>query len=152
VCPTGIDIRNGLQMDCIACAQCIDACDEVMDRLGRARGLVRYDSLRGLDRAPRRVLRPPLYVYAALGVLGLAVATLSLRGRKSFEANMLRAQGAPYMLEGGAVRNVPRAPREQDGRPRDVPRRARGAERDGVHRAPRRRPLGPIAAGGTGAR
>ncbi len=47
VCPTGIDIRDGLQLDCIACTACIDACDEVMDKLSRPRGLVRYDSLRG---------------------------------------------------------------------------------------------------------
>ncbi len=48
VCPTGIDIRDGLQLDCIACTACIDACDDVVDRLGQPRGLIRYDSLRGL--------------------------------------------------------------------------------------------------------
>jgi polyferredoxin len=51
VCPTGIDIRNGLQLDCIGCTRCIDACDDVMDKLHRPRGLVRYDSLK---RPPHR--------------------------------------------------------------------------------------------------
>ncbi|MFO0630865.1 MAG: cytochrome c oxidase accessory protein CcoG [Polyangiales bacterium] len=65
VCPTGIDIRNGLQLDCIACTQCIDACDAVMDKLNRPRGLIRYDSLRGLGGEARRFLRPRLFIYAA---------------------------------------------------------------------------------------
>jgi cytochrome c oxidase accessory protein FixG len=49
VCPTDIDIRNGLQMECIGCAGCIDACDEIMVKLGRKKGLIRYDSERGPD-------------------------------------------------------------------------------------------------------
>ena len=47
-CPTGIDIRDGLQMECIHCTQCIDACDEVMDRVGYPRGLIRYDTENGM--------------------------------------------------------------------------------------------------------
>jgi cytochrome c oxidase accessory protein FixG len=106
VCPTGIDIRNGLQMDCIACTQCIDACDDVMRRLGQPAGLIRYDSLNGLAGKPKRVVRPRILIYTALGVLGLVVATVSMRGRASFEANVLRVQGAPYVLEAGGVRNA----------------------------------------------
>jgi len=108
VCPTGIDIRNGLQLECIGCAACVDACDEVMTRLKRPTGLIRYDSLNGLSNLPRRFLRPRLYVYAALGLLGLVVATLSLRTRVPFEANLLRLEGAPYVVEaeGTRVRNA----------------------------------------------
>jgi cytochrome c oxidase accessory protein FixG len=106
VCPTGIDIRHGLQMDCIACTACIDACDEIMDKLQQPRGLVRYDSQRGLAGEPRRFLRPRLFAYAALGALGLVVATTQLRGRKDVEANMLRVTGAPYIVESGNVRNA----------------------------------------------
>jgi cytochrome c oxidase accessory protein FixG len=105
VCPTGIDIRNGLQMDCIACTACIDACDDVMTKVGRPRGLVRYDSQNGLTGRAKRLLRPRLYVYTALGALGLGVATFALSGRSDFEANMLRAVGAPYTLDGDVVRN-----------------------------------------------
>jgi cytochrome c oxidase accessory protein FixG len=105
VCPTGIDIRNGLQMECLSCAQCVDACDEVMDKLGRPRGLIRYDSLNGLAGQPRRVMRPRLVLYGALMVAALAGLTLSLVRRVPFEANLLRFQGTPYLLEGGTVRN-----------------------------------------------
>ena len=106
VCPTAIDIRNGLQMDCIACTQCIDACDEVMDKIGQPRGLIRYDSPNGLTEQPRRVLRPRILIYTGLGVLGLVVATLSMAHHEPFEANVLRVQGAPYVLDGDDVRNA----------------------------------------------
>lgn len=107
VCPTGIDIRNGLQMDCVGCARCIDACDEIMDRLGRPRGLVRYDSLRGLSNEPRRLLRPRLLLYLALGVAGLFASSLALATRHGYEANLLRLQGAPpFVLDGTFVRNA----------------------------------------------
>ncbi len=104
-CPTGIDIRNGLQMDCIACAQCVDACDEVMDKLGRPRGLVRYDSLNGLAGQPSRVLRPRLFAYGAFLLVSVTALSMSLLRRTPFEANLLRFQGSPYLLEGSTVRN-----------------------------------------------
>jgi cytochrome c oxidase accessory protein FixG len=106
VCPTGIDIREGLQMDCLACTACIDACDDIMDKLGRPRGLIRYDSQNGLAGERRRILRPRLVVYAVLGAIGLVAATLAFRSRQDFEANVLRVQGPPYMLEGSVVRNA----------------------------------------------
>ncbi|MBL8613852.1 MAG: cytochrome c oxidase accessory protein CcoG [Myxococcales bacterium] len=105
VCPTGIDIRNGLQIDCVACTQCIDACDEIMDKLKRPRGLVRYDSLRGLRHEKKRILRPRLAVYAVLGVAGLVAATLAFRRHQSFEASMFRVPGAPFVRENGQIRN-----------------------------------------------
>lgn len=104
VCPTGIDIRHGLQLDCIGCAACVDACDEVMTRLDRPRGLIRYDSLNGLSGLARRFLRPRFYLYLALGVLGAAVAALSLRSREPFEANLLRLPGAAFALEENGAR------------------------------------------------
>ncbi len=104
VCPTGIDIRNGLQLECIGCAACIDACDDVMTRLGRAKGLVRYDSLNGLSAKPKQMLRPRLYLYAFLGALGLVVALFALRTRVPFEANLLRLPGAPFLVEDGGSR------------------------------------------------
>ncbi|WP_338864431.1 cytochrome c oxidase accessory protein CcoG [Myxococcus stipitatus] len=104
-CPTGIDIRNGLQMECLACAQCIDACDEVMDRVGRPRGLIRYDSLNGLAGKPRRMWRPRLALYGALLVVSIVGLVWSLAKRVPFEANLLRFQGMPYLVEEGRVRN-----------------------------------------------
>jgi len=105
VCPTGIDIRNGLQMECIGCANCIDACDDVMVKLGRPTGLVRYDSRRGLDDGVRRFVRPRLFYYIFAGALGLSVATYMFSHRRNFEANILRTQGAPYTVVDDTVRN-----------------------------------------------
>jgi cytochrome c oxidase accessory protein FixG len=105
VCPTGIDIRNGLQLDCIACAQCVDACDEIMDHLGRPRGLVRYDSLGGLRGEKRRILRPRIYLYTAMAIVGAIVALLAARTRTTYEATLLRLPGAPFTREAGVVRN-----------------------------------------------
>lgn len=105
VCPTGIDIRNGLQVDCIGCTACIDACDEVMDRLDKPRGLIRYDSLRGLRGEKRRWLRPRLALYAVLGVVGAAVLAFALASHAPFEATLLRSPGALFARDGDAIRN-----------------------------------------------
>jgi cytochrome c oxidase accessory protein FixG len=106
VCPTGIDIRNGVQMECLACTACIDACDDIMDRLGRPRGLVRYDSPDGLAGRPRRLVRPRVVVYTGLLVLGAVVAFAATRRRMDFEVNLLRLPGAPYTVEAGQVRDA----------------------------------------------
>lgn len=64
VCPTGIDIRKGQQYECIGCTACIDGCNQVMDKMGYARGLIRYASLNGVSQhlgwkeMVRRVFRP----------------------------------------------------------------------------------------------
>jgi len=105
VCPTGIDIREGLQLECIACANCIDACDEIMGRLGRRPGLVRYASLRGLAGAPARILRPRVLVYAALIAVLCAGGALAFGRRPPFEANLIRQQGMPYIMDGSELRN-----------------------------------------------
>jgi polyferredoxin len=105
VCPTGIDIRNGVQMECLACTQCIDACDEIMDRLGRPRGLIRYDSQDGLLGKARRFLRPRVWLYSALMLLGAAVAFGATRKRSDFEVTLLRLPGDPYILDSADVRN-----------------------------------------------
>ena len=108
VCPTGIDIRNGTQLECVGCANCIDACDEVMDKLGRAKGLVRYDSQRGFDTGERRFVRGRVFLYAFLLLLGAAVFTLALTRRRPFEALLQRSmqQGRPYVVERERVHNV----------------------------------------------
>jgi cytochrome c oxidase accessory protein FixG len=104
VCPTGIDIRKGMQYDCIGCSACADACDEVMTQLGRPTGLIRYDSQNGLAALQRRFWRPRVFVYIGLGLLGLVVATSLISTRKPFEANLLRLSSAPFMIEAGGAR------------------------------------------------
>ncbi len=82
VCPTGIDIRHGLQLECIACTQCIDACNGVMSRLGRERNLIGYRSLVALEGLrPARLLRPRVVAYATL-LVGFAVAFAVLLGNR----------------------------------------------------------------------
>ncbi len=105
VCPTGIDIRQGMQLECVGCANCIDACDEVMLKLKRPTGLVRYDSEHGLRHQPKRFLRPRVYIYAVLGVLGLVALTATSRSRPDLPINLLRQPGMPYVLDEGQIRN-----------------------------------------------
>ncbi len=105
VCPTGIDIRNGTQLECVGCANCVDACDEVMDKVGQPRGLVRYDSERGFEEGQRRLWRPRLWLYAGLLVVGVTVFAFAASSRTEFEAKLSRLQGAPYSLEGEALVN-----------------------------------------------
>ena len=105
VCPTGIDIRNGLQMECVGCAACVDACDEIMDKVGRDPGLVRYDSLNGFESRPKHTSRPRLYFYGALTLAWLVGAGFAFTGSKRFEANLLRYEGAPFVVVDGIVRN-----------------------------------------------
>jgi cytochrome c oxidase accessory protein FixG len=106
VCPTAIDIRDGLQMDCIGCTACIDACDEIMDKLHRPRGLIRYDSQRGLAGEKTRIIRPRMIAYTLLLGVVLLVSTLILGGRASFDVSLLRPPGVPYSLVDGEVRNA----------------------------------------------
>jgi len=82
-CPTGIDIRDGLQMECIGCAQCIDACDHVMDKLDRPRGLIRYTSQDELAGLGRKLLRGRTLIYPAL----LAFAFTALVWKTSTRAD-----------------------------------------------------------------
>jgi len=106
VCPTGIDIRQGLQLECVGCAACVDACDEIMARLKRAPGLVRYDSQRGFTTGARRFLRPRLYLYGALTVVGLIAGTLMTRARPDLPVTLVRQVGAPFVVDNGVVRNA----------------------------------------------
>ncbi len=107
VCPTGIDIRNGLQLECIGCAACIDACDDIMEKLGRPKGLVRYDSLNAFAGSARRLLRPRIYAYSALAALGLAALSVVATGKaRPFTATISRVGGAAFHADEVSVRNI----------------------------------------------
>ena len=99
VCPTGIDIRKGLQYECIGCAACIDGCDQVMEKLGRPQKLIRYSK--------GRVLRPRVLVYAAiLSAIGAAMA-VSLYLRVPLKVDVIRDRAAiAREVDGGLVENV----------------------------------------------
>ena len=107
VCPTGIDIRDGLQYQCIACAACIDACDDVMDRMDYPRGLIRYTTENAVASKQTHIIRPRMLVYAAI----LVVVTVALFGsmltRTPLELDVLRDRNALYRETGiGLIENV----------------------------------------------
>ena len=105
-CPTGIDIREGLQMECVACTQCIDACDAIMDRLDLRRGLIRYTSERALEGGTTRVLRGRTAAYALLLFAVGTVFSVALATRQPYDVEVTRAVGQPYtVLEDGRVAN-----------------------------------------------
>ncbi|MDI1336586.1 MAG: cytochrome c oxidase accessory protein CcoG [Lacunisphaera sp.] len=105
VCPTGIDIRHGLQMECIGCAACIDACDEVMVKVKRPVGLIRYDSFAGFSGGVTRWLRSRTILYAVLMFVGAAVATYAFSTVKPMNFLVYRMTGAAYFVGHAEVRN-----------------------------------------------
>jgi polyferredoxin len=106
-CPTGIDIRNGLQMECVNCAQCIDACDAVMTKLGRETGLIRYASQAVLAGEPRRVLRPRVLIYPALLAIMLTGFGVTLYRQDTADITILRGLGAPFVqVDDTTIANV----------------------------------------------
>lgn len=107
VCPTGIDIRNGTQMECVNCTACIDACDEVMSKIGRPRGLIRFASLNGIEKNEPIRITPRILGYCAiLGVLGIGLLALLL-SRSEVDVSLLRAPGALFeQTADGKVSNL----------------------------------------------
>lgn len=105
-CPTGIDIRNGLQMECVHCTQCIDACDEIMDRIEQPRGLIRYASQNEIEGRPSKRFRARLLVYPLLLLASVGTLTGLVLTRAPVDVTVLRGQGMPYFItESGAVQN-----------------------------------------------
>jgi len=107
VCPTGIDIRDGLQYDCIACAACIDACDSVMDKMTYPRGLIRYSTEHGMQQRDTRILRPRIFVYAALLLVLLGGMVTSMATRTPIILDVIRDRNSLYReLPDGLVENI----------------------------------------------
>lgn len=96
VCPTGIDIRNGTQMECVHCTACIDACDKVMAKVGLPRGLIRYASLNGIEKGQRLRFTPRLAGYSVLLLALITFWTFLVFTRSDVQATLLRAQGALF--------------------------------------------------------
>ena len=93
VCPSGIDIRNGIQLECVNCTACIDACDVVMDKIDRPRGLIRYDSLRGIEKKEKFRFTPRMAGYTTVLVSILSILSYLLITRSDFSINVLRTPG-----------------------------------------------------------
>jgi cytochrome c oxidase accessory protein FixG len=103
-CPTGIDIRDGLQLECIACAQCADACDTIMLKVKKPLGLIRYGSQTTLEtQKATKVLRPRVVIYPVMLVALLAALVAMGAKRRDAEVTVLRGIGAPFALDGERV-------------------------------------------------
>ncbi len=100
VCPTGIDIRNGTQLECINCTACIDACKKVMERVKSPRGLIRYDSEEGIVRGIRRIFSGRAMAYSAFLLVLLGVVTTLFVLRGDVETTILRMPGSLYQKYG----------------------------------------------------
>lgn len=108
VCPTGVDIRNGQQEGCITCGLCLDACDLVMDKVGRPRGLIRYSSLDELEGKPVKpmLLRTRVWVYTGILVLALTGIIYGLSNLAAIEVKALHERAPLFvLLSDGSVQN-----------------------------------------------
>jgi len=105
VCPVGIDIRNGLQYECIACGACVDACDDVMAKIGYPRGLIRYTTQNALDGKPTRVFRPRIFIYGGLLLALLAGFAWGVGTRTPLIAEVLRDRNALYRETTAGIEN-----------------------------------------------
>ncbi len=98
VCPTGIDIRRGLQMECVGCTACIDACDDVMEHIGKPKGLIRYVSGNTLMGADSKRLKPRTAIYSVLLIVIISLLVVSISRRQNFVATILRGKDTPYQV------------------------------------------------------
>src|SRR6266542_68510 len=106
VCPTGIDIRNGIQMECVGCTACIDACNDVMRRIGRPRGLIRHTSAHALEHGSAGRFGGRVAAYAAVWIVLVAAGVFLLATRPDLDVVILRQPGTLYAtLAGGDVAN-----------------------------------------------
>ena len=113
VCPTGIDIRDGLQYMCIGCGACIDSCDVVMDKIGYPRGLIRYTTERAIQdkesnqSAIKHILRPRVLIYTAFISLLTTAFIVSLATRNPLRVDIMRDRGAlAREVDGARIENI----------------------------------------------
>lgn len=112
VCPMGIDIREGLQMECIACGLCVDACDDIMDKLDLPQGLIRYDTESRIGQSacgtpkPFEIIRPRTIYYACVLALVGGVMLYGLLNRSPLDITVLHDRNPVFVqLSGGEIRN-----------------------------------------------
>ncbi len=107
VCPVGIDIRDGLQYQCIGCAACIDVCDDIMDKMGYPRGLVKYTTENSLEGKPTKLIRPRILVYVGILSIVLTGMVYALLTRIPLEMDIIRDRNVLYTeTNEGLVQNV----------------------------------------------
>jgi len=97
-CPTGIDIRRGVQLECIACTNCIDACDDVMTKTKRDKGLIRYDTLANMKGEKTNLFKPRNFVYLGALLIVTVAFIMSVKYSTGLQAQVLRGLGTPYRI------------------------------------------------------
>lgn len=107
VCPMGIDIRNGTQLECTHCTACIDACDDIMDKIDKPRGLIRYSSENAIRDEKRKIFTPRTIGYSAVLAVLLTTFIILLSMRSTLETTILRERGTLYQeLPDNRVSNI----------------------------------------------
>ena len=110
VCPQDIDIRNGLQMECIACGLCIDACDNIMEKIGLPKGLIKYDTERNLENKSLKnsfkIFRARTYYYLIILITVTGITLFSLVNKANLEIDIINDRNPiAVRLSNGSVRN-----------------------------------------------
>lgn len=107
VCPTGIDIRNGTQLECVNCTACIDACDHMMESVGLPKGLIRYDSEEGIVNKSAKKFTPRSIGYTVVLILIMSLVSFLLISRTDVDASILKTPGQQYQKrDNNAVSNL----------------------------------------------
>jgi cytochrome c oxidase accessory protein FixG len=107
VCPTGIDIRNGLQYECINCGACVDACNGVMDKMGYEKGLISFTSEHQLSGGTTKVIRPKLIGYAVVLLIMTSLLVMDIYTRASLEIDIIKDRNSLYReTNQGLIENV----------------------------------------------
>jgi cytochrome c oxidase accessory protein FixG len=107
VCPTGIDIRNGTQLECVNCTACIDACDDVMVKINKPKGLIRYSSYNAIKEGKTKLFTPRIAGYSVVLVALLSLLSFFVSTRKDIEMTVLKAPGTLYSrTDDGQITNL----------------------------------------------
>lgn len=107
VCPTGIDIRNGTQLECVNCTACIDVCDEVMTKVNKPLGLIRYDSHNGVASGHKKIFTPRVIAYSFVLLALISITSFMLSNRSDVEALFLKTPGTLFQKDSlGYIINI----------------------------------------------
>jgi cytochrome c oxidase accessory protein FixG len=107
VCPTGIDIRNGTQLECVNCTACMDACDDIMTKINKPKGLIRYASYNSIQNGIQRLITPRVIGYSAVLVVLLSILSFTLATRSDVETSVLKVPGTLFQrTDDGFITNL----------------------------------------------
>lgn len=106
VCPTGIDIRNGTQLECVNCTACIDACDDVMVKIGKPKGLIRFASYHSIKEGIQKIITPRVIGYSFVLMVLIGLLSFLLVNRDDVRVTALKVPGTLYQRDGEYVTNL----------------------------------------------